>query len=453
MSRYIDITVEHDIGCEERKEIFKELNCEENKPDRIILSNTPYRDIRFPEGLKRTRTHDDYVLSYKERKKLHAVRAIPITRTVVILTNIDDDENIFTVLSKHGIKKLQEWYYSESPFDINGWMFRYVEIDSVEDDLKQELRYHHGDGSLYEFGDSSMFESNEVKREFINWLDTTIPHSWYYEQNWNYVSYIAVSEASIKGFRNPKTINLFSDEIKENIKKNGACIVAAMVCVKTSIKTDDGSREYIRIEDIITRVRGIKLSRLLFYEYMKAEEEWNEEYNDWINTIEFIPGRIVDAGVSFWFHMLDDAMQECVSSHELIDTYEFRVERLSKKFKKYELDYDWTLLSMLLTCPDVESDASLTFERLNEFLCDDCVSYYRKTEDNDKLIIQQIERGETIDSKHEWRGPIEIQRIPKNSINNTGHLKLRYYNDRAIFSGDESVIEAIFNYLESIERE
>lgn len=449
MSKYIDITVEHDIGDEERQEIFKELNGEINKPDRIILSNSPYRDIRFPEGLNRTRTHDDYALSYKERKKLHAIRAIPITRTVR-LTNIDDDENIFTVLAKHGIKKLQDEWCSESPFDINGWIFRDVERDSVEDDLKQELRYHHGDGSLYEFGAFPMFESSEVKREFINWLDTTIPHSWYYEQNWNYVSYIAISEASIKDFRNPKTIDLFSDEIKENIKKNGACIVAAMVCVKTGVKTDDGYREYARIEDIITRVRGIKLSRLLFYEYMKAEEEWSD--NDWVDTIEFIPGKIVDTGVSFWFHMLNDEMRECTSSHELIDAFDFRVERLSKKFKKYELDYDWGLLCEFLACPGFNLDSSPTFERLNEFLCVDCLLYYRKSEDNDKLIIIQLEKDEPIDSKHEWRGPIEITRISKNSIEDTGRLELEYYNDRAIFSGSESTIEAIFNYFETIER-
>ena len=451
MSRYIDITIEHDIGDEEYQEIFKELNGKTNEPDRIILSNSPYRDIRFPEGLNCTRTHDDYSLNYKDRKKLHEIRAVPITRTVR-LTNIEDEENIFRVLEKHGIKKLQDEWYNESPFHITGAMFRYVEIDSVEDDLKQELRYHHGDGSLYGFGATAKFETSEVKREFIDWLDATIPHSWFYEQNWNYVSYIAVSEGSIKHFRNPKTADLFSDEIKEQIKKNGACIVAAMVCTKTGIKTDNGFREYVRIEDIITRVCGIKLSRLLFYEYMKAEEEWSENDNDWVDTIKFIPGKIVGTGVSFWFHMLASSdMQACISSHELIDAFDFRVERLSKKFKKYELDYDWGLLSEFLACPGFNFDSSLTFERLNEFLCDDCVLYYRKSEFNDKLIILQLEKDEPIDSKNEWRGPIEIKRIPKNSIEDTGRLELEYYNDRAIFKGSESIIESIFNYLETIE--
>ena len=444
------IVVKHDIDETELKQIADEIGGTLHN-NRIVISEEPYSCIVFPNNgvIRRTRTSDDYYFSYKDRAKLYEIQRVPTYRTIDFI-NIEDKSKILRILSEHGIYDYYEMK-SDNPFDIDGGVFWHVKKDSVEDDLLQEFWYHHGDGSIYKPGIMSDYESDEAKREFIEWLDTAIPHSWYYDQNWNYVSYLAATESTLRLCHNPKTLTLFPEEMKDKIEKNDAYIVAAMVCTKTGIKDDEG-REYVCIEDIITRIRGIKLSRLLFHKYLRHESEWKEGLG-WEPMVSLMPGDIVEIGVPFWFHMLADDMCVYISSDAKKDAFNERSKRLSK-YK--ELDRDWEELYKYM---NETYNANVVFPRLKECMFNDSQYYYRLNGERE-IIIQSIRKGDEIENETkeiEWQGPIELKEFPevqfKDKYGYETYLSFDYYvDDVAVFNGDEEAIHRIWSIFECIRR-
>ena len=452
----IDVIIEHDINIDELKDIAKEVNGTLDWK-RIIINKDSY--IELSSSLQRTRAHYDYDFDYKDKDKLDKIREIPTYHTIT-LVNIKDKDKILKVLRNHDIYECGDMD-SENPFYINGEIFEIAKINSIEDDLKCELYYHHGDGSLYKPGYMPDFESCEAKREFIDWLDKTIPHSWYYDQNWNYVTYLAAAESTIRLCRNPKTLSLFPEEMKEKIEKNRAYIVAAMVCTKTGVKDQFGN-EYVCIEDIITRVRGIELSRLLFYKYLRHESEYEEGFG-WVPKIELIPGDIVETAVPFWYHMLDDLSLCSSSSYEIADQFYERSKRLAKH---KELDRNWQELYDSLYD---RFNANVIFPRLKNYLCDDSEYYYSK-HGNDEILIKGVGKGEEMHElefkdKYEeklysdihWQGPVQLNEFPivefKDHYGDDQYISLKYYvDDFAKFFGDEEAIHRIWAVLECIRR-
>lgn len=451
----IDVVIEHDVDKNELEIIAKELNGFLSS-SRIIIDAEKNSYIRLPsKGITyRTRSDADYYFDYKDRDKLYEIRKIATYRTIT-LVNIDNEDEIKKIkeiLHKHGIFEY-DYINKESPFVINGNRFKYAKKDSIEDDMEQELFYHHGNGSLYEPGFMLECDSLKAKHEFIEWLGKTIPHSWYYDQNWNYVSYIAATDSTLDGFKNPKTLSLFPAEMKEKIEKNDAYIVAAMVCTKTGIKNYDGE-EYVCIQDIITRVRGIGLSRLLFYKYLRIESGYVEYFGSWEPKIELIPGDITNkSSVPFWYRMVG---AENISENYSYMTADMFYERSKRLAKHKELDKNWEMLYEYMS--DID-DANIIFPRLKEYLCDGDEYYYSKVGD-DKILIAGVDKEDKIsehdfkDENIKWQGPIEINSVPyvkfEDHYGGTAYISFNYYQDCAEFIGEEEAIHRIWSVFECI---
>lgn len=454
------VVVEHDIDENELKQIANQIGGHLSyHTHTIVISEEPYSCVRLPYRrngygiIHRTRSHDDYDFSYDDRYKLDEIRSIPTYRSIE-LVNIEDESKILHILREHGIFDYYDMY-SDNPFNIDGGIFEHVENNSVEDDLLHELCYHHGDGELYQTGLVHAFEANKAKREFIEWLDTVMPQSWYYDQNWNYVSYLAATESTIRLCENPKTLTMFPAEMKDKIEKNRAYIVAAMVCSKTGVKDSEG-REYVCIEDIITRIRGIKLSRLLFHKYLRYESEYTEEL-DWHPTVTLVPGDIAEIGVSFWYHMLDETSLCYVSSDEKKDVFYERSLRLSSKYE--ELDRDWQELYKSM---NEGYNANIVFPRFKEYMSsDDDSQYYYKLNGENEIIIQETGKGDELKNENDeikWQGPIEMEELPevqfKDEYGNNLMLSFDRYTDCvSVFHGDEEAIHRIWSVFECIRRD
>ena len=322
--RLVKIVVESEISTIDFKEIASELNAKIIGKSKLVISQCPSTrtvfinsyesSIKFINAyepsskgvvIPLTRTSSKYYASsFQNSNSTNDVASSPKFPFYHILklmnVDLETENNIFEVLNGFGIFKYHD-YYPENPFricEVVKTIFNYPSRGTIDDDLKQELRYHHGDGSLYNFEVTTRHELEEVKREFINWLDGETTNAWYYDKNWNHVSYLAITKFSLESVRNENSKSIFSDEILENVKKNGACIVAAMICGKTGIR-DSYEREYIRIEDVTTRVRSKKLSLLLYYNYIARELESK-------NSIQLIPGKISENGVRYWAKFLFD---------------------------------------------------------------------------------------------------------------------------------------------------
>ena len=451
------VVVEHDIDENELEQIADQIGGQ-LRDHEIIISEEPYSCVRLPyrcnsDGIiHRTRSHDDYDFSYNDRHKLEEIRSLPTYRSIE-LVNIEDESKILHILREHGIFNYYDWY-SDNPFDIDDGIFTHVENNSVEDDLLHELSYHHGDGELYQTGLVHSFEANKAKREFIEWLDTVMPQSWYYDQNWNYVSYLAATESTLRLCENPKTRTLFPAEMKDKIENNRAYIVAAMVCSKTGVKDNEG-REYVCIEDIITRIRGIKLSRLLFHKYLRCESERTEELG-WRPMISLVPGDIAETGVSFWYHMLDETSLCYVSSDEKKDVFYERFMHLSK----YEaLDRDWQELYKSM---NGSYNANIAFPRFKEYMSDDDSQYYYRLNGEREIIIHEVPKGDGLENENEkieWQGPIEITELPKVQFkykyeHEPYSLSFDYYTDGiSVFRGDEEAVHRIWSVFECIRRD
>lgn len=391
-------------------EVIVENTIEGDEFDALIkVLNTKIKDVN---SIPRTRNYKDYIIKYNERDKIDEIRKIPYS----IRLNFEDRINKSNLIM-FDIFDVSE---IENPFVINGDKFYFTKRGSIDEDLKVELLYHHGgDSQMHNFGTSN------VKNEFIQWLSSQIPNSWFYDLNWNYVSYLSITDSSLDNFGNPNTIKLFPKDIIDNTLKNGFCIIAAMITKRVG--------KYNRIENIITRIRGIGLSSLLFYEFNNISGN-------------LIPGQVTEESAPYWAHYLFEDVDISRCSFEIFDRFNSSIDILSRRYNELEfIGKDWEYINRYLTN---DCNPNYVYSKLVKWGVDEDIKflfYY----DEFKLVIKQLWNDEEdITHEFEWKGPIPSKSIPRHySFKNGSILDFESYEDIAIFRGDILELVSLFEYI------
>ena len=193
---------------------------------------------------------------------------------------------------KHNVKAYDSIYktsdranvvnVNDSPFIyVNGNRFVSVQEGSVLFDLRDSLVFHFGDGSFHGYKNHYSDVTSKAFTSFISYAKKELNPVWTdIVKNWNYVSYIALTEESFRYFKNNATPKLFPVSVLENVKRDGCCILAFML-------THPANNNIYVIDYIESIVKGLHLSDLLYYYFLQ-------------HNVDLVPGFIVPSAASYW---------------------------------------------------------------------------------------------------------------------------------------------------------